>query len=130
MTTFTWDGDDVKTVGPVGTEIKINNIFRPFTIPLRRRKLQVPGRDGSWDFGPDGRSDYVVGVEMTIIGDTAALAQECAEEVGTFLEGKHELIFSDSSVVHEAQIYEAAALTPEGRKNVIRLTVNFECDGG
>ncbi len=129
-TTFTWAGDDVKDQGPVGTEIRINNISRPVVYPVKRNKVFIPGKDYSWDFGNNEKDDYTISVDITITGTTAALAQECVEELSVFMEGKKALQFSDSSTVHTARIYDVVAATPEGRGNVIRATMTFECGEG
>ncbi len=130
MTSFTWDGDDIKDQAVVGSEVKVNNIYRPLIYPVKRRKVQVPGRDGSYDFGTGAAEDYTITVDITIIGDTAALAQETAEAIAAFLVDKETLIFSDTATTHTAEVYDMVTMGPEGKGNVIRATIVFECDGG
>ncbi len=127
--TFTWNSADIKDQAPTGAEIRITNIQRPIIYPVTRRKVDIPGRDYSWDFGDGDLEDYNIQVDIVITATTAEVAQECVEDVASFLTGKENLKFSDSDIIHHARIYSASMASPEGRGNVIRASFNFECDG-
>ena len=130
-TTFTFGGTDITSVATTGTEIKINNIYRPLRNSVTRHKVEIPGKAGSWDFGGGVERDYTVTVDMTIVGGSVAQVMTCADAIDEALDGKEFLIFSDAPVKkHLAQIYSEITLSPKGSGNVVRATLKFECDGG
>ena len=105
------------------------DVSRPAICPRTRHKVKIPGRPGTWDFPGSVMEDYTVSVELAIIGDTMALAVECAEEVRGLVQGqKGALVFSDSDREHEAEVYDAVSMHHEGAGNIIRASITFECD--
>ena len=127
--TVTFDGTDITSVATTGTEIIIGNISRPLRKPVTRHKVEIPGRAGSWDFGGGVERDYTVSIDITITGGTTTQIMTCAAALDTLLDGKGDLVFSDSpAVTHSAQIYSQIMLNPEGAGKIARATLQFECD--
>jgi len=111
-----------------GTQIILSNIYRPLRKPVTRHKVEIPGRRGSWDFGDGVERDYTVSVDLTIVATNSAGVMECAAAVDTFLNGKEDFYFTDSTgTIHKGQIFSEIDLTPEEPGNVARATLIFEC---
>ena len=130
-TTFYFGGVNITstTVATSGANIIVSNIYRPLKKNLTRHKVEIPGRFGSWDFGGGGGRDYTIKVGLIITANTAAQVMTCVDSLDYALRGKESLIFSDSTTkTHQAQVFSAVMLTPEGSGNVVRATINFECD--
>ena len=128
-TTFTFGGTDIKTIASTGTEIIITSIKRPLKRPTTRHKVEIPGRPGAWDFGGGVARDYIVSVEIIIIGETSSKMLECARAIDTLLTGKDALVFSDDpTVTHQAQVFEGITLEPQKVSFIARATIIFECD--
>lgn len=131
---FTWGGDDFKTATDttaIDTKVNITSLDRPLKKPQTRHKVEIPGRAGSWDFGGSVERDYLIDVDFVIVGEDSAGVMTRAGNIETFFETTNEteeLIFDDSTdVVHNAQVYEAIELSPEGPGNIARGTITFEC---
>ena len=130
-TTFYYSTDytDITTTATTGARIVIKNVHRPLRVGYTRHKLEIPGRTGSWDFGGGVARDYMVTVDMIIIGSRSSDVMATAAAVETALNAKQEIVFSDSTdVTHTAQIFSEIQLTPEGAGNIARATIEFECD--
>ena len=111
-----------------GTQIILSNIYRPLRKPVTRHKVEIPGRKGSWDFEGGVERDYTVSVDLTITADRSSNVMACASAVGTFLAGKEDFYFTDSTgTTHTGQIFSEVDLTPEEPGNVARATLIFEC---
>ena len=133
-TTFYWGGTstthDITDVATTGTRIVVSNVYRPLRQSVTRHKVEIPGKTGSWDFGGGVRRDYSISVDLIIVASKSSDVTACATALETALEGKENLIFSDStSMVHTGQIFSEITMTPEGSGNIARATLEFECDG-
>jgi len=132
-TTFFWSTSytDITStdVAPAGTEIKIANVYRPLIKPVTRTKVEIPGRQGAWDFESGSEGDYTISVDLVIVASKSSDVMACATSIASLLDGKDNLVFSDSTgTTHKAQIFSEVTLTPEGLGNVARATLAFECD--
>ena len=110
-------------------DILISGIKRPLRPAVQRRKVEIPGRDGAWDFGPGAKRDFEIEVDFTIKAvDTGTLMSKM-RSLADYLDGKGPLVFSDDSAkVYQAQVLQI--IVPErGVFSVIRFgTIVFECD--
>lgn len=110
-------------------DILISGIKRPLRPAVQRRKVEIPGRNGAWDFGPGARRDFEIEVDFTIKAvDTGSLMNKM-RSLADFLDGKGPLVFSDDPTkVYQAQVLQI--IVPEqGVFSVIRSgTIVFECD--
>ena len=128
-TTFYFGGTNITSVATTGTTIRISNVYRPIKKSVTRHKVEIPGRFGSWDFGGGVERDYQIKVGLIITANTVAQIMPCVDAIDAALRGKDTLVFSDSTTkTHQAQVYSASILTPEGPGNIARATINFECD--
>ena len=128
QTTFTFKGVNVNTIV---TKIMISEIRRPVRPEVTRRKIQIPGRAGSWDFGLGDKQDFNIEVDFNIVAASSGQLMTLMRSLSTFLDGKGSLVFSDDqSKTYTAQVYKI--ITP--RKRVFSYacsgTIIFECDGG
>jgi predicted phage tail component-like protein len=109
--------------------ILISDIRRPLRPAVWRRKIEIPGRDGAWDFGPGVKRDFEIEVDFTIrAADTGALMAKM-RSLAVYLDGKGPLVFSDDlTKVYQAQVLQL--IVPERRVfSAIRSgTIVFECD--
>ena len=129
MTTFTFGGVGITSVAPAGSVIAVSRIQRPIRPVYTKRKLRIPGRDGSWDFGTGDKLDYTITVEIGIAATSSALAAQAETAVATFLDGKEALVFSDApSTTHTAQAYEMVSAERIGAAYGRLITITFECD--
>ncbi len=110
-------------------DILISGIKRPLRPAVQRRKVEIPGRNGAWDFGPGAKRDFEIEVEFTIKAvDTGTLMTKM-RSLADYLDGKGPLVFSDDPAkVYQAQVLQI--IIPErGVFSVIRSgTIVFECD--
>ncbi len=127
---FLWDTSDIIDAAPTDTKIIVSKVQRPVIYPTTRRKLSIPGRDYSWDFGDGDLEDYNIIVDLILTGKTVALTQSCADAVAALLTGREDLKFSDSATIHSARIYDAVMASGEAGGTVIKISITFECDGG
>ena len=126
QTTFTFGGAAVTSVVP---DIMIPDIRRPLRPEYRKHKVEIPGRDGSWDFGVSERQDFNIEVDFNILSTTSSALMVSLRELDTFLTGKKELIFSDdTSVSYMARVYAMIALNKRVFSYAQSGTIVFECD--
>lgn len=124
QTTFSFKGVPVTDII---SDIMIPDIRRPLRPEVTRRKLEIPGRDGAWDFGPGNKRDFVIEVDFTIKGEDNGDLMTKMRSLADFLDGKGELIFSDDPEVYQAQVF--AQIMPSKRvfQRVQSGTIVFEC---
>lgn len=126
QTLFTFK--DVPVINAV-PNILISDIRRPLRPAVVRRKVVIPGRDGSWDFGPGAMQDFVIEVDFIIRATDTGALMEKMRSLADYLDGKGALIFSDDPAkVYQAQVLQL--IVPErGVFSTIRSgTIMFECD--
>ncbi len=128
QTTFSFKGINVTTII---ADIMIPNIRMPLRASRRRRKVVIPGRDGSWDFGPGAKDDFEIEVDFTIKAVNSTDLKEKLRSMDSFLEGKGALIFSDDPTVpYQAQVLKEITLRKRVFSYIQSGTITFECDGG
>lgn len=92
---------------------------------LRPRRLVVPGRDGSYDFGARRYEDRLVRIECD---SRAALSRQALRELAHLLSKKGQLILWDEPDKHYAgRLYDEAALRYIGRIGH-EFTLTFVCE--
>lgn len=123
-------GTDLTSAATSPTKMVVSSVARPSRKPMTKRRLKVPGRAGSWDFGPGVPEDYQVTVLLHVIGETPADSMATAAALSVILDGKKPLVISDQPLItHQAQVYDEVRIEPEpGKARAFTLTVIFECD--
>lgn len=111
-------------------DIRVTNITRPARPSYERNKVIIPGKDGSYDFGNSRREDFMISVEVVITANSASELQTKVSSLASFLDGKGALMFSDSSQVYQAQVYDEVAVSGDATARWARCLIVFECDGG
>lgn len=110
-------------------EAKITNISRPVRPAYERNKVVIPGRDGSYDFGNNRKEDFLIIVELVVIGISAENLQNKLESLSGYLEGKGELYFTDAPTKkYNAQVYDEVSAAGDATARWARVLVAFECD--
>lgn len=128
QTTFHFKGSHVTDVI---SDIMIPDIRRPLRQAVQRRKVQIPGRDGSIDFGPGRKLDFNIEVDFTIKATTSAALMSKMRLLSAFLDGKGDLYFSDDEAeVYQAQVLEIVNVSKRVFSYIQSGTIIFECDGG
>lgn len=123
---FTFKGEIVTDIVP---DILIPDVRRPLRPEVQRRKVVIPGRDGSWDFGPGAKRDFEIEVDFILRGTDTSDLMSKFRLLSAYLDGKGELFFSDD----EDEKYQAQVLSlivPERRvfSYVRSGMIVFECD--
>lgn len=128
--TFTFGGITLESVMPPSVSVGVTRTRHPVRPPRQRRKLTVPGRDGSWDFGPGRREDFTVEVDILLLTPSQEMADTCLSILADYVEGQKELTFSDRpGEVYWAQVTEEITAERFGRGQTYRVSITFECDG-
>ena len=122
------DGDSLRTTLP---KLRITNVIRPAMPAYTRNKVVLPGKDGSYDFGENKKEDFLITVEVVISADSASALQASVHALGTYLDGKETLVFTDDSETeYQAQVYDGVYLTGDASARFVKGVVVFECDAG
>ena len=130
MVTVTFNGTNITTAASGTVVMVVSSVSRPARKPMRRRRLTIPGRAGSWDFGNPVGEDYQVSVSGHIVAETSADVQATGLALAALLDGKHDLVVSDQpSVTHTAQVFSEIKLSPRpGRSRMVDIEITFDCD--
>lgn len=126
--TFSFKGTEVTTII---SNIIIPDVRRPLRPSYTRRKIEIPGRDGSWDFGPGNTRDFNIEVDVTIVGEDSSDLMSKMRSLSNFLSGKGALVFSDDlDITYQAQVF--TQVMPQRRvfSYAQSGTIIFECDAG
>lgn len=101
---------------------KRNDLLFP---QLRARKITIPGRSGSYDYGAKYYDDRVVELQCLSVSDlTRAQIREMAYD----LSGKKRLsIFDEPDKHYMAQLYDPSVIQYVGMKGS-RYTLSFSCE--
>jgi predicted phage tail component-like protein len=125
MIGFTYDGIHSSTYG-----ISAKTVTRPLLPTLTARKLTIPGRSGSYDFGDNVFEDRIIEVELRYIGTSFNELRSRARTISAWLSGysgKKNLIFDDEA----AKYYVAKIYSSIGLSNLFTIgecKVQFECE--
>ncbi len=113
------------------TGVNITRINRPARPRFERNKVVIPGRDGTYDFGNNRKEDFLVTAEVVITADSAIELQEKLDALSDFVDGKHELYFTDApDKKYLAQVYDEVTVTGDATARWARCLIVFECDAG
>lgn len=126
---FSWNGVDIRTLAANGTEILIRGIQFPLRQAITRHKVQISGRDGSWDFGGGDKQDYYIVATIAIIGNDIDDIMVTAATLKSAFASRGDLVLSFlPEVTHNAMVYDEIPMQIEGPGGVAEIEVNFECD--
>lgn len=126
---FTFQGESFLDQATDNVELLIRRVVRPLRQARTRRKVKIPGRAGTWDFGAGPPEDYTITVEITISGKEYGDAMDTVEKLKDFLRGKGALVFGDQlDEVHAAEVYDQIDLDPQNIGATVFATIEFECD--
>ncbi len=126
QTTFSFQGTNVTDII---SDIMLPDIRRPGRTPRIRRKVAIPGRDGTWDFGSDDKEDFEIEVDFTINADDSTDLMTKIRLLDSFLEGKGSLVFSDDvTTTYQAQVIKEIRLAKRVFSYIKSGTIIFECD--
>ena len=130
MVTVKFKNVDLTTAATGTTRMVISAVSRPIRKPMTRRKLAIPGRAGSYDFGVGVAQDYTITVSGHITGTTSANVQTALASLSALLAGKEDLVISDQpAVTHTAQVYDEIRISPRpGMSRAVDFAITFECD--
>jgi len=133
MDSFKINNTDIKEYVVNGVEVLIREIDRPLIIPKKRRKVEIPGRDYSWDFGGgsgegEDLGDFPISIDLYILGKNSySEALSSARNIGAALVNQAALIFDEEpSLEYIVKIFDGVVLEREGSMG-IRLLLEFEC---
>ena len=133
MESFKINDLDIKEYVVNGVEVLIREIDRPLIIPKKRRKVEIPGRDYSWDFGGvsgagEDLGDFPISIDLYILGKNSySEALSSARNIGAVLVNQATLIFDEEpSLAYIVKIFDGVVLEREGSMG-IRLLLEFEC---
>jgi len=128
QTTFYFKGVNVTDII---SDIMIPDIRRPLRPEVTRRKVQIPGRDGSIDFGPGRKLDFNIEVDFTIKANNSSSLMLKMRNLAIFLDGKGELYFTDdTNMKYQAQVSDLITVRKRVFSYVQSGVIVFECDGG
>ena len=117
------------TLNNLHPRILVTSIRRPLRQGVKRRKLAIPGRAGSWDFGPGPPEDFIIEVDVTLRGINHTDLRGLFRSLENWLAGKGPLVFSDEpEKVYQAQVAETVMMTASTLSLVQSGTIRFECD--
>ena len=120
---------ELKDIVLPGALVMVSELVRPLRPAYTDRRLVIPGRPGSWDFGPGTAMDYEITVVLEITAKETELATEMTQHISDWLAGKGALVFSDHpETVHTGQVIEQIECQRMSRGNVFRITIVFACD--
>lgn len=126
QTIFSFIGQNVTDVV---SDILIPDIRRPLRPEVQSRKIEIPGRDGSWDFGPGAMRDFEIEVDFILKGTDSASVMSKARSLANMLSGKGTLYFSDEpSIKYQAQVVKQVSMNKRVFSYVQSGTIIFECD--
>jgi len=107
--------------------LTINNIKRPILPTLRKRKMIVPGRHGSWDFENNTYDERIIIIECSINGKSLADVRNKARELASWFRVKGKLIFDDEpDKYYIGRTY--SSIDPEQIMKYGKFTLTFECE--
>lgn len=93
--------------------------------PVRERRVLIPGRDGSYDYGAEWYADRTVELECFSVLE---LSRERIRKLAYDLSGKKRLILSDEpEKYYTAQLYDPSVITYIG-KSGSRYKLTFCCE--
>ena len=125
QTTFSFKGVSITDIIP---DIMIPEIRRPVRPEVTRRKVEIPGRDGAWDFGQGRKRDFEIEVDFTIKANSSNELMEKKRSLSTFLDGKGSLVFTDDlDEVYQAQVFNKIITRKQVFSYVQSGTIVFEC---
>jgi predicted phage tail component-like protein len=123
---FTFKGVPVTTAV---ADILISGIKRPLRPAVQRRKVEIPGRNGAWDFGPGASRDFEIEVDFTIRATDTGTLMAKMRILASYLDGKGPLVFSDDPAkVYQAQVLQMIVLERGVFSTIRSGTIVFECD--
>lgn len=127
MTDFTFNS--ATSIVNAVSGIKITNVTRPTRPARERNKVVIPGVNGTYDFGNNRKEDFIITIEIVIIGISASDLQTKVKALSSYLDGKGNLIFTDDlSTTYTAQVYDEVVLTGDATAKWARGLIVFECD--
>lgn len=127
--TLTFGGSEINTVLPAGASVGVTSVVRPVRPSQTRRKLQLPGRDGSWDFGEGKKEDFNVEVELVLSATTKEIAFTALDAIADYFDGKEDLVFGDNpGKTYHARVYQMVTAERHGRGKIYQISITFECD--
>ena len=110
-------------------DILISEIRRPLRPAVQRRKIEIPGRDGAWDFGPGAKQDFEIEVDFTLRAATTGALMDKMRSLAAYLDGKGPLYFSDdTNAVYQAQVFAMIRTEKRLFASIQSGTIVFECD--
>lgn len=119
MLGFTFDG-----IHSSEFDLFLKGVRRPLLTTLRRRKLQIGGKNGTWDFGNNKYDDTTVGL-VTYIANTDR--QHALRQIAQWLSVKGKLVIDDEpDKYYLGRIYDLTEQELTGQVGFIPLS--FECD--
>ncbi len=125
QTTFSFKGTNVTDIIP---DIMIPDIRIPLRPEVRKRKMEIPGRDGAWNFGPGEKRDFNIEVDFTINATDNADLRSKMRSLSSFLDGSGELIFTDDPTqTYQAEVYSQISTSKRVFTRVQSGTIIFEC---
>jgi len=126
---FTFGGQDIIDDTEVNnTDLLVRSVDRPVREEITRHKIEIPGRHGSYDFGGGVRRDYNVTVNLIILAYTEEEIDTRINKIRNLLKGSKELIFSDSEIIHKAQIFESFSYDISGVGGSAEISIVFDCN--
>ena len=133
MFSFKFNNVDIQTLATTGIiKIGIIDISRPARPEYVTRKLEIPGRNGSWDFGQGAKKDFEISVTIRVIADNMTNATAAVKALDTFFTGgKKALVFSDDTTkTYQAQVNTIVPVTRsrELGGNIADAQITFNCD--
>jgi len=130
---FTFNGQSITDQipsGVTGLEIIVRGVHRPFKQAVTQRRVRIPGRRGSLDFGAGEKQDYTIGIRLSVTGDSSEDVLQCVRQIDTLLTGKGNLVFDDeSAVTHRAEIYDEIDTDFIITGKSATIDFEFVCDG-
>lgn len=125
QTVFSFKGVFITDIIP---NIMIPDIRRPLRPQVTRRKVEIPGRDGAWSFGPGDKRDFNIEVDFTINATSTADLMAKKRALSNFLDGRGELIFTDDlTESYMAEVFAQISTVRRVFSYVQSGTIVFEC---
>jgi predicted phage tail component-like protein len=120
MWDFTFNGEKASD-----KNIIVNSIIRPILPTLRPRKMTIPGKDGTWDFGNNTYDEQIVRVVCTMLRPFKI--QDQIRDIARWLSQKGNVVFSD-----EPDKYYTGRIYSEITQNIMgsqgQFVIPFICD--
>lgn len=121
---------DLSSIEVSGAKLFITTVTRPIRKARTSHRLQIPGRPGTWDFGPGVEQDYTITVEAYMMAPTPEARMALANVLDTVLTGKGDLwIYDEPGKTHTATVEEEIVISPDPRRpGAVQVSIPFYCE--